>query len=81
MPPRASTFVDAELRFLLRIVDETSNPEIPPPLRDWEVDNLAEIVNVNLATLDTEIREFHDGTVVALGRGGTARWLPNPRSA
>jgi hypothetical protein len=59
--PPAGAFSDSELRFLLRIVDETSDRDIPEVLRDWEVDNLAEIVNVNLATLSGEIREFHSG--------------------
>lgn len=57
-----NVYEDAELRLLLRIVDETSSEEIPERLKDWEIDNYAEIVNVHLATLEEEIRKFHEGT-------------------
>ena len=59
-PPVTKDFQDAELRLLLRIVDDV-NSEIPEELKDWEVDNFAEIVNVNMKTLESEIRKFREG--------------------
>jgi hypothetical protein len=46
---------------LLRVVSDTSNPDLPEPLRDWEVESMAEIVNVNLETIEEEVRKFHEG--------------------
>ncbi|KAH0788957.1 hypothetical protein GPJ56_007169 [Histomonas meleagridis] len=59
--PPSGQYKDAELRLLLRIIDESSNDEIPQPLQDWELDNFAEIVNVKLSTLAAEFRKFHEG--------------------
>ena len=56
-----NTSKHAELRLLLRIVDESSNEEIPQSLQDWELDNYAEIVNVRLSTLSVELLKFHEG--------------------
>ncbi|OHS95523.1 hypothetical protein TRFO_38331 [Tritrichomonas foetus] len=60
-PPPEGQFQDAELRLLLRIVDSSSNAEIPEKLKDWEVDNFAEIINVNLDTFKEEVRLFKEG--------------------
>lgn len=61
MPPPSDQYQDAELRLLLRVVDETSNSEIPEKLKDWEVDNFAEIINVNMKTFEDEVRLFKEG--------------------
>jgi hypothetical protein len=61
MPPPAGQFQDAELRMLLRVVPEGPSPDLPDLLRDWEVENMAEVINVNLATIDDEVRRFHEG--------------------
>jgi hypothetical protein len=62
MPPPAGQFQDAELRMLLRVVTDGSGSDLPDLLRDWEVESMAEIVNVNLATIDDEVRRFHEGS-------------------
>ena len=61
MPPPSDQYQDAELRLLLRVVDDTSNSEIPEKLKDWEVDNFAEIINVNMKTFEDEVRLFKEG--------------------
>ena len=59
-PPPTGLYQDAELRLLLRVVDETSQEEMPEKLKDWEVDNYAEILNVNMSTLEDEFRHFKE---------------------
>lgn len=65
MPPPSGQYSDSELRLLLRVVDKDSNEKIPKALQDWEIDNFAEIINVNLDTFEEEIKKFSDGS----GRG------------
>ena len=60
-PPPTGEYPNAELRLLLRVVDASSDADMSEALKDWEVDNLAEIVNVNIKTLDEEIRKFREG--------------------
>lgn len=66
MPPPSGQYEKAELRLLLRVVDATSEKEIPEKLKDWELDNFAEIINVDLSKLDEEIDKFRKGE----GRSG-----------
>jgi hypothetical protein len=58
--PPAGEFQDAELRLLLRVTNPGAS-EIPEPLREWEIDNMAEIIDINLETFETEVRQFVDG--------------------
>jgi hypothetical protein len=62
VPPPRGQFEDAELRLLLRCVDSTSQAEIPEPLKEWEIETQSEIINVNLETLESELRTFREGT-------------------
>ena len=59
--PKNDQYQDAELRLLLRIIDENADEEIPEKLKDWEVDNFAEIINVNMKTFEDEVRQFKEG--------------------
>lgn len=60
-PPQDNQYPDSELRLLLRVADDKSNSEIPEKLRDWELDNYAEIINVNMKTFESEVRLFKEG--------------------
>jgi hypothetical protein len=58
--PPSGEFQDAEIRLLLRVQDPRKS-EIPEPLREWEIENMAEIIDINLTTFEAEIRQFMDG--------------------
>lgn len=60
-PPPVGEYPNAELRLLLRILDPGADAEMSEALKDWEVDNMAEIINVNLDTLESEIQQFRNG--------------------
>lgn len=59
--PPLNQFPKSSLRLLLRICPPNEIPEISEELKDWEVDNYAEIININPDTFSTEVSQFFSG--------------------
>ena len=63
-PPDCSKYEDSEIKLLLRICPPASSkkfPETSKKLQDWELDSMAEIINVDPESFDEEIQKFRDG--------------------
>jgi len=60
MPPTVGIFEDSEVRLLLRVC-EGKEDSVPESLKDWEVENFAEVINVRLETFQEEVKDFFDG--------------------
>lgn len=61
MPPNAKAFENCELRLVLRVLEDGNQEEIPEKLSEWEVDAMAEVINIRLSTIDEEFQNFREG--------------------
>ncbi|EAY10941.1 hypothetical protein TVAG_260270 [Trichomonas vaginalis G3] len=61
MPPNAEKFQDCELRLILRVLEDGDQEEVPAKISDWEVESMAEVINIRMSTIEEELKNFRSG--------------------